>query len=179
MRIANDNLDEEEFYNFLLEAINIIDLYWIKGEKDDPDDLCLHGNVNAKIGDEIVADKYSCTVSSTALYLLKSLEEDHILGESANQMLSCCGFFIIPHDIDDTVEICGCPNGIDWSVFHNNGYVKLVTEKGSEITIDSNFCREIVFDFVDKIEDYYRLCQDKNIPTDSFERNGYIKFWRE
>jgi hypothetical protein len=40
-------------------------------------------------------------------------------------MLPCCGFFIIPHDIDDTVEITGCPNGIDWSVLHIEDYIKL------------------------------------------------------
>jgi hypothetical protein len=43
--------------------IDILDLYWIKGEKDDPDDLCLHGDVYVKIGDEVIADKYSCTVN--------------------------------------------------------------------------------------------------------------------
>lgn len=79
-------------------VIEIMDMYWIDGEKDNPEDLCLHGDVFVKIGEEVVADKYSCTVSSTGLYLLKSLEEDRIPEQSANQMLPCCGFFIIPND---------------------------------------------------------------------------------
>lgn len=160
-------------------VIDILDLYWINGEKDNPEDLCLHGNVYVKIGEEVVADNYSCTVSSTALYLLKSLKLNHIMGESSNQMLPCCGHFIIPGDTDDTVEICGCPSGIDWSVLHTDGYVKLVTEKGNEISINLNTYTEIVFNFVDKVEDFYKKSQAKNIPTDDFDREGYIKFWRE
>ncbi|MBZ9626297.1 hypothetical protein G9F71_026180 [Clostridium sp. FP2] len=168
-------------------VINILDLYWTHGENDEednPEDLCLHGDVYVRIGEEIVADNYSCTVSSTGLYLLKSLKENHVLGESQNQMLPCCGFFIIPNDVDDTVEISGCPTGVDWSVLHTNDYVKLITEKGNEVDIELNSYREIVFSFVDKIEDFYRKCQEKNIPqkhipTNDFEYNGYIKFWRE
>lgn len=159
--------------------IDILDYYWINGEKDDPTDLCLHGDVNVKIGEEVVADSYSCAVSSTALYLLKSLEEDHVIGKEANQMLPCCGFFIIPNDNEETVEITGCAYGIDWSVLHTNAYVKLVTERGTEVEIELNTYREIVFGFADKIEQYYRGCKEKVLPTDDFAYNGYIKFWRE
>lgn len=159
--------------------IDLVDLYWIKGEKDNPEDLCLHGNVDVKIGDEVVADNYSCTVSSTGLYLLKSIEEDHIPGKSLNQLLPCCGHFIIPDDTKDTVEIYGCPNGIDWSVLHSNESVKLVTQKGNEVSIKLTDYRGIVFDFADKIEAYYKMCKEKVVPTDEIERNGYIKFWRE
>lgn len=101
-------------------SIKILDLYWINREKDNSEDLCLHGDVSVKIGEEVVAEKYSCTVSSTALYLLKSLKLDHIMGEE-NQILPCCGHFIIPNDTDDTVEISRCPNGIDWSILHVDG----------------------------------------------------------
>ncbi|MFT9495287.1 hypothetical protein [Anaerosolibacter sp.] len=159
--------------------IRALDLYWLNGEKDDVDDLCLHGDVYVQIGEEVVVDNYSCTVSSTAVYLLKSLEEDHIPDEGLNQMLPCCGFFIIPNDHDDTVEISGCANGIDWSVIHTDGYVKLVTEKGTEVKIEKSLYREIVFNFVDKIEAFYRNCKEKSMPTDDFEHSGYIKFWKE
>ena len=49
---------------------------WINGLEDDPNDFCLHGNVTVMIGDEIL--QYDCTVSSTALYLLKTLTQNHI-----------------------------------------------------------------------------------------------------
>lgn len=159
-------------------SIKILDLYWINREKDNPEDLCLHGDVNVKIDEEVVAEKYSCAVSSTALYLLKSLKLDHIIGEE-NQILPCCGHFIIPNDTDDTVEISGCSNGIDWSILHIGGYVRLVTEKGNEVSITLDDYTETVFNFVDKIEEFYKKCQEKIIPTDSFDRDGYIKFWKE
>lgn len=54
-------------------------LEWINGDADDPRDLCLHGEATAVIGEECFT--YYCTVSSTALYLLKSLTQDHLIGE--------------------------------------------------------------------------------------------------
>ena len=57
--------------------IIINDLYWIGGDKDDPKDLCLHGNLTVHIGDTILADHG--TVSATALYLLKTLTKDKTL----------------------------------------------------------------------------------------------------
>jgi hypothetical protein len=159
-------------------VIDILDMYWISKEKDNPEDLCLNGNVSVKIGEATVAYNYPCTVSSTALYLLKSIKLDHIMGESANQMLPCCGFFIIPNDIDDTVEISGCLNGIDWSIFHIDGYVTIITEKGSKVNIESNIYRKIVFDFADKMKGFYKNSQEKDLPTDDFDRKGYINFWK-
>ena len=55
-------------YQFTIE---ILDLYWRNGEKDNCEDLWLHSYVNVKIGEEIVADNYSCTVNSKVLYLNK------------------------------------------------------------------------------------------------------------
>lgn len=50
--------------------IDVTDLQWINGPEDDPQDLCLHGHVTARIGDTILED--DGTVSATALYLLKT-----------------------------------------------------------------------------------------------------------
>ena len=72
------------------KLINLI-AYNILCSKDDADDLCLHGHAVAYIGNRKL--EYECTVSATALYLLKSLTEDHIMCED-NQILPCCGFLI-------------------------------------------------------------------------------------
>lgn len=160
-------------------VIEVLDLYWIDRKQDEPSDLCLHGDVFVKIGDEVVADKYSCTVSSTGLYLLKSIEKDHIIGESDNQMLPCCGHFIIPDDEAEVVEISGCPNGIDWSVLHIGEDVKIITENNIETYVDIFDYRKTVYDFADRIENYYKVSLPKTIPTDNFESNGYKKFWNE
>lgn len=78
--------------------------WWIDGSQDDPTDRCLHGHVIAQIGDELIEE--DCCVSATALYLLKTLTEDHIWGED-NQMLPCCGFFLIPNEDLTNVVISG------------------------------------------------------------------------
>ena len=156
--------------------IEATDLAWINGAKDDPSDLCLHGHAAARIGDRILT--YDATVSATALYLLKTVTEDHIINES-NQMLPCCGFFLIPNGDLTEVSIVGCPNGIDWSVIHEDGAVKLILEDGREEAVPIGAYAAEVCRFADKIESFYSSCTPKALPKDEFDRNGYIAFWNE
>lgn len=88
--------------------IKILDLHWIKNI-DDPTDLCAHGYVFVKIGDEVVADRDSLdfTVSATALYLMRTLKNNYKKDDYASQLLPCCGHFIIAEDKKDFVNICG------------------------------------------------------------------------
>ena len=61
-------------------SIEVSNLHWMDGVKQ-AEDLCLHGDTIAVIGDEVL--KYDdATVSSTALYLLKSIKENHKIYES-------------------------------------------------------------------------------------------------
>lgn len=106
--------------------------YWINGEADDPEDLCLHGHVVVSIGDRHLED--NCTVSATALYLLKSLTEDHIAGEDI-QLLPCCGHFYMPDEGLENVIISGCDNGTDWTVIHSGNSVILTLEDGMAVTV--------------------------------------------
>lgn len=149
---------------------------WINGPEDDPCDLCLHGDAEAVIGGETFT--YTCTVSAAALYLLKTLTQDHVSGEE-NQMLPCCGFSIFADSTLSTVDIIGCPNGIDWSVFHEGDSVRLVTQSGKETVVPISDYKEEVFRFADKIETYYQSCAPKILPEDETDRNGYIAFWNE
>lgn len=149
---------------------------WINGSEDDPKDLCLHGDAVSIIGEEIF--KYSCTVSSTALYLLKTLTEDHIMGKD-NQMLPCCGNTIIANKELSDVSICGCNNGIDWTVIHEGNTVKLITESGKETVVSMKDYEQEVFRFADRVEAFYKSCSPKILPDDDFDRNGYIAFWNE
>lgn len=143
---------------------------------DEEEDLCLHGTAIATIEQERF--EYEATVSSTALYLLKSLKEDHKIYES-NQMLPCCGFFMIANENLSKVDICGCPNGIDWSVLHEGDEVVLITNSGNVAKISLEEYKKIVFSFTDKIEAFYKESTPKKIPTDEFGKNGYIAFWNE
>ena len=158
---------------FLIDAT---DLCWIDGSADNADDLCLHGHAIVCIGNEQL--EFDATVSATALYLLKTLTEEHIIYED-NQMLPCCGYLYVPDTNLENVTICGCPNGIDWTVKHSGGDVILILESGAEITIPLDEYRQEVYKFADKMEAYYKQCSPKNVPSDEFTRNGYIAFWNE
>ena len=156
--------------------IGVDNLCWIKGEIDDPTDLCLHGHAVAYIGNQKL--EYNATVSATALYLLKTLTEDHIIYQD-NQMLPCCGFFLIADENLENVDISGCPNGIDWSVIHDGNNVKLILEGGQEEIVSLSDYQKEVYKFVDQIEAFYLSCKEKILPDDLFDRNGYIAFWNE
>lgn len=156
--------------------IEVFDLLWIKNSLDDPEDLCLHGYAVATIGTEKF--EYHATVSSTALSLLKSLTEDHIIYND-NQMLPCCGFNMYANDTLDSVDVLGCPNGIDWSVIHEGDEVKIITESGKETIVNIEDYKNEVFAFVDRIEHFYSKCTPKVLPNNKTDRDGYTAFWNE
>ena len=135
--------------------IDATKLCWIDGSKDNPEDRCLHGHAVAYIGREKL--EYDCTVSATALFLLKTLTENHILHEG-NQMLPCCGHFYVPDKELENVYISGCDNGIDWTVKHNGNNVILILENGTETIVPLEEYRQEVYQFADKIENYYKSC---------------------
>ena len=156
--------------------IDVKDFVWIDDSRDDPNDLCLHGTVNVTIGEERF--QFGTTVSAAALYMLKSLTEDH-LADDVIQMLPCCGHFMIANEDLTEVVITGCGMGIDWKVLHSGDNVKLITETGIETIVPMEEYRAEVFCFADKVEAFYNRCSPKIIPEDVFERNGYIAFWNE
>jgi len=73
-----------------------------------------------------------------------------------------------------------CPNGIDWSVIHEDGKVKLVTESGAETVISIEEYTKIVHDFCDIIEDYYINSEPKVFDkSEKEEEKNYKLFWKE
>lgn len=157
-------------------TINATDLQWINGKKDDPNDLCLHGHAVVNIAGRVL--EYTATVSATALYLLKTLTEDHIIKQD-NQMLPCCGNTLIADEELNNISISGCDNGIDWSVRHEGDVVVIELEDGTKDSIPIDVYTDEVFRFVDMIEDFYNTSMAKVVPDDDFERNGYTAFWNE
>lgn len=155
--------------------IDVTEFAWISGTADDPEDLCLHGKVTARIGNEVLEDHG--TVSASALYLLRSLTENHRTGEE-NQMIPCCGHFLIANGDLSEVCISGCPYGTDWTVEQVSGGVKIVTDSGKETFVPMEEYREAVFRFADKVEAYYASCAPKK-PSDDFQQRGYSAFWNE
>lgn len=153
-------------------------LAWIDGSKDNPEDLCLHGYAVVTIGNRKL-EYDEATVSATALYLLRTLTEDHVMSQD-NHMLPCCGHFMIPDEEPDSVTIFGCVYGVDWSVMHNDdGSVTLELEDGTKEKVAIEDYKDEVYRFADAIEDFYLSCSPKNLPEDIDNKNGYIAFWNE
>lgn len=149
---------------------------WISGSQDDPEDRCLHGDVTAVIGEEKFY--YEGTVSACALYLLKTLTENHII-DTDYKMIPCCGHLIISNEDLSNVTIMGCDNGIDWSVLHEDDQVRLITESGRETHVSLPEYKAEVYKFADKVEAFYNKCKPKDLSRDEYDRDGYIAFWNE
>lgn len=160
--------------SFFIDATN---LAWINGAADDPHDLCLHGHAKVTVGARTL-EYADATVSAAALYLLKTVTEDH-LSHTDNQLLPCCGFFLLPNEALDNVVIVGCDKGVDWSVLHAGEQVRLRLDDGYEVTVPLAAYRAEVFRFADKIEAFYAACTPKAPPEDELDRNGYAAFWNE
>lgn len=154
--------------------IDATDLAFLEGIE--ATDQCLHGHGIAVIGERRL--EYDCTVSATALQLLKSLNEDHI-PNGDNQMLPCCGHFLIPDEAGENVYISGCNAGEDWTVRHVPGGVELTLEDGYTVTVPLSDYRREVLAFAKKIEDFYHACPPRPQPEDDFDRKGWQTFWRE
>lgn len=155
--------------------IDATDLKWLEGV-DERDDLCLHGHAVAIIGKRKL--EYDATVSATALYLLKTVTENHKI-YTDNRLLPCCGFSIFANKALDNVLIAGCDNGIDWSVFHDGDRVILELEDGTGEEVPIGEYKRVVFAFADKIEAFYKNSAPKILPRNKIDRDGYIAFWNE
>lgn len=160
-----------------LFSIQYEDFEWIGGAADDPEDLCLHSMVSVRMGAESLA--YPCCASAAALRMLKTLTEEHEVTNSGEQMLPCCGHFMLANQTLDNVFISGCDNGIDWAVRHENGGIHLITATGRQVVINpARYCTE-VFRLANGVEAFYQNCSPKILPEDEIGRDGYRAFWNE
>ena len=160
--------------------ISVSNLHWIDGSKDYPSDLCLHGDPVAYIG-KYKRQFKGATVSATALYLLKSITEDHYPSDGEEvQMLPCCGFNMYASEDLQSVSIMGCPNGVDWTVEHDGDVVVITLDNGYVERIGIEDYKKEVFAFADLIEAYYLKCSPKKVEEYAdFDKEGYMAFWNE
>ncbi len=166
-------MDKKEIFQ-----IDVDFMEWIDGSKDDTEDLCLHGWVSVQIGD--YKNNTNCTVSATALYLLKTLSRNHEEDKEI-QLLPCCGNTFISKDEDENGEICeiiGCPSGLDWSVMHCDDFVKLIVAGEEKAVVPFERYKKQVFQFADKVSAFYDLAPPRNI-YDYWDQNGFMAFKTE
>lgn len=158
--------------NFTIRGENF---HWIDKAEDNVTDLCLHGHVTVAIGNTVLTGDGN--VSAAALLLLKSLTEDHTPGEI--QMVPCCGHFWCPDEALENVTIIGCDTGLDWTITHENGAVRLTAMDGETVLVDKYAYLEEVLRFAENVDRYFSHCPPRVLPEDSFTRNGYVAFQNE
>jgi len=99
------------------------ELCWINDSADDPDDQCAHGRVAFGIDGVLVIkpEDGEWTVSTAALYLLRTLTADHTLEHpvaEGNFLFPCCGFNAWLCGERYRVMCMGCNEGIDAWIRH-------------------------------------------------------------
>jgi len=165
-----------------LFELKVDDLWWINAEEEEKD-LCAHGAPRVRIGNEIILSSLpgvSYTVSSTALFALRTLERDH---NSSNKV----GDHLVPHCGSTfhyemgmkEVAIIGCNIGIDWEVIHESNKVKLTSENSCSVSIPWIEYRDIVTNFSQQVLNFYDKSKTKVMPIDEHDIRGYLQFREE
>ncbi len=70
----------------------------------------------------------------------------------------------------------GCCNGVDFSLNHEDGMVKVNYKELSGVVNEEEY-KAMVKDFVSKVEKFYDNADDKLVPDEY--KLGYEKFWEE
>ncbi len=73
----------------------------------------------------------------------------------------------------------GCPSGIDWTIVHENGKVKHITDDGHEAFVNEEEYKALIFKIADQVEKFYKESAPKVLPDDNSDRNAYLAFWKE
>ena len=166
-----------------LFQIELLEIHWLEGIPEEID-LCAHGQVKVRIGNEVIVEKRGkenhWTLSAMAMHLLRTIENNHeendLVGE---HLIPCCGHHIDHLENELDVHIQGCFEGINYWVRHNEDTVTLETEKGIQVNISVEEYKTEVIDFVNKVEDFYKQSMPKKLPDEEYDRIGYEKFWSE
>lgn len=149
-------------------------------------DLCSHGGIRLTIGGQVIAlgeddDEYG--ISESALALPRTLESDHSPERRVAERLIFhgCGLILM----------MGCPVGIDWSVSHLDGQVR-IDDVVRYDTVDESDAVRFPSVAAELSEDEYGLhvvafAQRAKEPferitkefADDFEQQQYEEFWEE
>src|SRR5262249_47389252 len=156
-------------------------LHWIKGDSDDPKDLCAHAGIEFCVGkDSLVSpNDGDWTVSAAALYLLRTLSKPHTKSSPVgDHLFPCCGFAMFDVEGQEDVFICGCPSGIDFQVIREGNEVVLTGPTGEEHRAPWPAWRKVVCKFSDAVKAFYAASSPKQ-PYNEEDAKGFQKFMAE
>ena len=141
-------------------------------------DYCIHGGVVFKIGNtQLSNDDDDWCVSASAYRFLKTLFEDHIASE-CEQMIPCCGHFMVPSEDNTSVSIIGCTNGIDFDVVRAGDNVVFHTQDGQVFEVPLQAYKPAVLSFAQQIQDFYQNHPPRHF-TEAHEQEAFEVFCKE
>ena len=147
-------------------------------QKDHVYDHCVHGKVIFKIdGCNLSNDDSDWCASASAYRFLRSLFENHFLG-AEEQMIPCCGHFLIPSQDKTSVTISGCPNGIDFDIIHEDNNIIIHTQDGTTYTVTFEDYKASVLSYAKQIEDFYHQNPPRQFEG-QFDQDGFSVFCNE
>ena len=118
------------------------------------------------------------TVSSSALYLLRSLTDPElVMGDEGAHLFPCCGFHFLESNWDEDASIMGCPNGVDFEIIQAESEVKIESIDGKIWKVGVAAWKSVVLGFSDAVSDFYSAHAPKEALRDEFP--GYQKFLAE
>jgi len=157
------------------------EMTWIKGQTDDPNDLCAHGKVQFEINGETLVSVHEgeWTVSAAALYLLRTLEKDHTQESPMfEHVIPCCGFSMYDIEGEENVLIIGCPNGIDFEIRHLDNHVEIKRDGKETCVVTNDAWNRAVINFSEAVNQFYKSSSPKT-PHDEEATKGFNKFRAE
>jgi hypothetical protein len=159
--------------------IEIASQGWIRPDAESARcDLCSHGDIRLVIGGCVIEPgdgEGEYTISTSALALLRTLESDHSAARPvAEKLVMHCGELLM----------LSCPYGIDWSVMHFTGGVRLfdVIRDGARfpgVAVDlpeAEYRRQVVA-FAEEARRPFEGIE--KVFYEDFDRQNYEEFWRE
>ena len=159
-------------------TLNLSDLYWLGDiDEEQQQDLCLHGHVLLKLDDDIISDE-GCCVSAAALRFMRSVFYNHFM-RSEQQILPCCGHFMISSDDNQSVEIYGCSTGTDFDVIHEGENIVIKTVDSKIYYCSFYEYRDFTLTFADKVESYFLDSPKRIVPDEEPDKRGFSAFKNE
>jgi hypothetical protein len=159
--------------------LEIMEQGWLDVPDAERDDLCSHGDLRLVIGGRVIAagdGSGDYTISTSALSLLRTLESDHGRGPRVvpTSLVMHCGMLLMT----------SCPEGIDWSVSHQDGRVLLAdvvkneTERfpGLAAELSEDEYRRSIVAFAEAAKEPFAAVEKS---LDESTRAEYEAFWRE
>lgn len=141
-------------------------------------DHCVYGGVVCRIeGFNLSNDDLDWCVSASAYRFLHSLFDDHFFG-AEEQMIPCCGHFLVPSADKTTVTISGCPNGIDFDILHQDENIIIRTQNDHTYTVPFEEYKAAVLAYAKQVEEFYHQHPPRRFENE-FDRDGFSAFCNE